>query len=77
MFKMRYLSRDYFEFLLEYMDAYPEVAFAISEDGPLYWVGLSYRLENGVVMQAQTQMTNPDMAFLVAYATLGMNFGIW
>jgi len=77
MFKMRYLSREYFEFLLDYMVLYPEIAFTISEDKPLFWVGLSYRMEDGRILQAHAQMKNPDMAFLVAYATLGMNFGIW
>lgn len=51
------------------------------EDGA-FFCGLNFSLENAhsdVVVKYQFShiSKNPDMAFLVAYAGLGMNTGLW
>lgn len=72
------LSSEYRAFLDEYQARHVRLAFQMTAlENRAFFCGLSYRLENGNWRQARGIAGTPDQAFLLAYATLGMNLQIW
>ncbi len=66
------------EFVSDFIARNPDIAFCIAEDADqTVYVGFSLMLESGTVRQAGATAKDPEAALRVAYATLGMNFGIW
>lgn len=72
------LSSEYRTFLDEYQARHVHLVFQMTalENGT-FFCGLSYPLESGAWRQARGIAGTPDQAFLLAYATLGMNLQIW
>ncbi len=65
-------------FVDDFLARNPEIAFCIAMDiEQSYYVGFSLMLESGTVRQAGATAKDPEAALRVAYATLGMNFGVW
>lgn len=75
---VKYLSHPYRAFLHEYIQRHPEIAVTLCIDGGLFMCGLFYDAPDGLkVAQFFGQSKVSDIAFLFAYAEMGMNTGLW